>query len=101
VSESDTVRYFQHPGGAVSELTATDPVIMPEGAKEITARTYAKKLAAIREATDTQVAELEEAGRVQRRADYDALTALGLPEESARRMSGWQEDAEGGTEGPA
>jgi len=100
---SEKVRYFQHPGGAVSELTATEPVIMPEGTREITAKTYERKLSELQTKAQDQAAQLDKEGLRQRQSDYEALKALGLPEESARRMSQYHEEPEpeGGAEGSA
>lgn len=90
----DKVRYFQHPGGAVSELTATAgrPVLMPEGTREISEKTYRRKLAVLQAQAHEQAAAIEEEGLRQRRGDYEALLGVGMPEESARRMSRYQGD---------
>lgn len=83
--------YYRH-GKSVGQRTATNrgdgPTALPDGAEEISHAAYLDEVAVLAAARDEHRAEMREAAREASRADYDALIAAGLPEASARRMSG-------------
>ncbi|MEU5834456.1 hypothetical protein ABZ820_12400 [Streptomyces diacarni] len=84
--------YYRFPNGSVAERTVTggaDEVTPPEGAVEISEEEYRAALAAIEEANEQRRQEQEAEAEAQRKADYEALRALGLPEETARRITGY------------
>lgn len=84
------VRYFRTPAGSVAEIRETQPgaTPLPHGAVEIDAEEYGADLTHMEEARARHVAELQAADRARQKADYAALSTLGLPEETARRLSG-------------
>jgi hypothetical protein len=95
IDERETVRlYFRRPDGAVTEVTTTRPenVIPPEGAVQITAEEYEAALSALREANEAYLAEQREADKARTLADYRVLRGLGVPHDSALRMSGYDVD---------
>jgi hypothetical protein len=100
---ADTIVYYRHANGAYSQQEVSEGSVpqAPAGAVETTAQEYAAGLAAVQEANAAAVAERAAAEREAARADYEALIAAGIPEATARRMSGYTPDpdpeqAEGG-----
>lgn len=84
--------YLQYTNGSVARLETTrdaGEVTPPEGAEVITEEEYDQALAAIQEANARGRAELDQQIRQRARQDYEALLALNLPEETARRLSGY------------
>lgn len=91
--------YYRHEGGGYSTRTVVvedgTEVPPPAGAVEISQSEYRDGVAAVESAHAEYVAGLEEADEVRARADYEALIAAGIPEETARRMSGYRPDTGG------
>lgn len=88
----ETTIYYQFPDGSVAERTVsggTGDVEPPEGAVEITKEEYEAALAVIEEERERKRQEEKDAAEARAREDYEALRALGVPEETARRMSGY------------
>ena len=86
--------YLKYPAtGSVSELETSaaedEDVPLPEGAELISAEEYAQALAAIQEANARLVAEQEQQINAAAKEDYEALLAQGIPEATARRLSGY------------
>ncbi|MGW0592749.1 hypothetical protein [Streptosporangium sp. NPDC002607] len=90
-AEQEYVRHFRAPNGSVGEIreSAQQVTPLPGGAVEITAEEYEQNLAALQADKAEYVAELEAAEAGRAKNDFDALTAPGLPEASARRLSGY------------
>lgn len=85
--------YVRGPGGEISEITSDEADIsIPAGGEVITAEQYEAELAELRRGRDTYVAGLLAADAERTRGDFEALTALGVPEATARRLSGYEPD---------
>ncbi|MDP4501085.1 hypothetical protein [Nonomuraea turcica] len=89
-STDPVVTYYATPDGSVGQGGSDGIVnfVMPAGAVEITAEEYADAVAEWEKSKAAYVAELEAADRARQETDFDALTALGLPDATARRLSG-------------
>ncbi|MFF5668782.1 hypothetical protein ACFY8S_01375 [Streptomyces hygroscopicus] len=88
----ETTIYYRFPDGSVAEriITGGDGAVPPPGgAVEITEEEYRAALAAIEEQIEQERQEQQEAEQARIKADYDALRALGVPEETARRLTGY------------
>lgn len=84
--------YYRFPDGSVAERIVTGgdgDVTPPEGAVEITEEEYRAALAAIEEQIEQERQAQREAEQARIKADYEALRALGVPEETARRLTGY------------
>lgn len=91
MDEDETTLYIRHANGAVSKVTTNqdrDSVHVPEGAKLITAKAYAKEHAAITAANEKYLGALRQAEEEQQAGDYAALRAAGIPDGTARRLTG-------------
>lgn len=91
---TETTVYYMFDNGSVASRTVTgsEPPALPDGAVEITQAEYEQELAAIQQAHDDAVADVEAAEAQQREDDYNALIAAGIPEATARRMAGYYGD---------
>ncbi|MGW1352849.1 hypothetical protein ACWCQE_26805 [Streptomyces sp. NPDC002409] len=91
----DRTFYYRHEGGSFSTRTVNCPgeITAPEGAVEITEAEYAEGVAAVEAANAQIVEEQRAAEQEQRRTDYEALVAAGVPPETAARMSGYEPPA--------
>ncbi|MEU8870423.1 hypothetical protein AB0D24_04520 [Streptomyces javensis] len=88
----ETTIYYRYDNGSVAKRVvagAGEDIPVPDGATVITEEEYTAALAAIEEANEAQRQEEEAQHQAQVRADYDALRALGVPEETARRLTGY------------
>lgn len=89
---ADFTVYYRYDNGAYSATTyeGMEPsdVVPPEGATEITQQEYEDGVAEVEAANAAAAAELEAADRQRACDDYAALIAAGVPEATARRMSG-------------
>lgn len=88
----ETTIYYQWPDGAVAERTVSggaETVTPPEGAVEITEEEYRAALATMEEEREREREKQKETEDAAIREDYEALRALGVPEETARRLSGY------------
>lgn len=91
MDENETTLYIRHASGAVSKVTTNqdrDSVHVPEGSRIITAKTYAKAHAAITAANEEYIATVRLAEEEQQAGDYEALRAAGIPDGTARRLTG-------------
>lgn len=86
------VRYFRSPAGSIGEITESHQGItpLPEGAVELTEQEWQQEMADWQAAKDAHVADLRAADAARQQEDYEALRAAGLPEATARRLSGFQ-----------
>lgn len=85
-------KYYQYEDGSYSAPTyegvEADDIVPPAGATEITEQEYLDGIAAVEAANAAAAAEQEAADRQRACDDYNALIAAGVPEATARRMSG-------------
>jgi hypothetical protein len=89
---NETTLYLRYADGSVAQMVNTTPaddIPVPDGAEVITAEEYATAKAAITEANAARAAQLEQELQTKARADYDALVAVGVPQETAARLSGY------------
>ncbi|MBA9005908.1 hypothetical protein [Thermomonospora cellulosilytica] len=96
-----TTVYYRNPDGSVGQVTVErpdwtgeppgdePPYQLPPGAVEITREEYEQTLADIQAAIEEQRRQVAEAEAARAKADYEALRAAGIPEEIARRLSGY------------
>jgi hypothetical protein len=82
--------YYEYPDGSLAErvTTAAEPV-HPEGVTLLTEAEYASKLAAAEAAQEQHQADIRAEETAAKQAAYDALIAVGIPEASARQISGY------------
>ncbi|MDH6489669.1 hypothetical protein [Streptomyces sp. SAI-127] len=82
--------YYEHPDGSLTERTTTaaEPV-HPEGVTLLTEADYTTKLAAAEAALEQQHADTRAAETAAKESAYEALLAVGIPEASARQISGY------------
>ncbi|MFD8509728.1 hypothetical protein ACFV27_01080 [Streptomyces antimycoticus] len=84
--------YYKFADGSIAERVITgavEDVLPPEGAEEISEEEYRAALAAIEAANEQQRQEQEAEQQARMKADYEALRAVGVPEETARRLTGY------------
>lgn len=86
------VRYYRTPGGAIGEIRESHPgsTPLPDGADELTAEEHATAIQQWQADKDAHIADLRAADAARQQEDYEALRAAGLPEATARRLSGFQ-----------
>ncbi|MBA9005904.1 hypothetical protein [Thermomonospora cellulosilytica] len=88
--------YYRQPDGSVSSRSVAgahaEPPPIPEDATEITADEYQAALEQIRAAHSEQDQRVAEQDRQRQEQDYQALVALGLPAETAQRLTGYVPD---------
>ncbi|MEU1815123.1 hypothetical protein ABZ543_07990 [Streptomyces roseifaciens] len=89
--------YAVYDDGSTGMLTVTAqeeasfaPPVLTKPGRLVAEKAYNRAQASLVAATAAYVEELVAADRERTRGDYEALTALGLPGDTARRMSGWQ-----------
>jgi hypothetical protein len=90
---SETTLYFKAASGAVKTVVTNggaDSVAVPEGMARISEKEHAKLLAGITTAHEEYVGGLAAEDRRRTQGDYEALCAVGIPEETAARLSGHQ-----------
>ncbi|MFK0063341.1 hypothetical protein ACIQTN_29450 [Streptomyces werraensis] len=87
---ADATLYYRTATGAlVSRAVTGEAPDLPEGATELTAEQYALELEAIEEARQEHVEDLVATDEANALADYQALRASGIPEATARRLTGY------------
>ncbi|MFF3665482.1 hypothetical protein [Microtetraspora malaysiensis] len=86
-----TVRYFRFPDGSVgrTETSGDGEHVPPAEAVEIDEAEHQQLLAAVRQAQADHAADLAAADEANQLDDYTALVTAGIPERSARRLSGY------------
>jgi hypothetical protein len=88
---TDSILYFRSDEGAVKRITTSageDEVVPPEGMTRITVEEHDQLLAVMTEARAARVAAITADDRRRATDDFDALRACGIPEVTARRLSG-------------
>lgn len=95
----ETAEYFAIlDDGSVRRMTVTngtEPVLSKPG-RWVTEEEYKERLAEIQTVRDRARADQEAQDRARTWEDYQALRAAGVPEASARRMSGYKGEDEAG-----
>ena len=89
----ETTLYYRTAGGALARKAASgdsaQAPALPEGATELTAKEYETELAAVRDARQDHADGLVAEDEANQSADYEALRASGIPEATARRLTGY------------
>ena len=90
---ADVKQYFRTSDGVLASRTTSgavdEPAPLPEGATLLTEEEYTAELAAVEAARQEHADDLVAADEARTREDYLALRAAGVPEATARRMSGY------------
>ncbi|WP_406321883.1 hypothetical protein [Streptomyces sp. NBC_00519] len=87
------VYYVLYEDGAVGKIETDaggEPLLAHPG-RLVSESAYLARLSVVEEESAAFLAELETGDQARTLADYTALTALGLPEETARRLSGYSD----------
>lgn len=88
----ETTEYFAiFDDGSVRRITVTNgtPPVFSKPGRWVTEEEYKERLAEIQTVRDQARADQEAQDRARTWEDYQALRAAGVPEASARRMSGY------------
>lgn len=88
---ADTTLYYRTAEGALVSRTVTgegEPVV-PDGATVLTPEEHAAELVDIEAQREAHAQELTDADAAAALEDYSALRAAGIPEVSARRLTGY------------
>ncbi|MCC9686849.1 hypothetical protein [Streptomyces sp. MNU103] len=90
---AEVTQYFRTSDGVLASRTTSgaveEPPPLPEGATPLTEEEYTDELAAVEAARQEHAEELVAEDTANTRTDYLALLDTGVPEASARRMSGY------------
>lgn len=90
---AEATLYYRTAEGALMSRVVTGETVeapaLPEGATELTAQDYAAELAAVNAARDGYADDLVATDEGNQHSDYQALRASGIPETTARRLSGY------------
>ncbi|MYX39055.1 MULTISPECIES: hypothetical protein [unclassified Streptomyces] len=84
--------YEDGSAGLIKTTTGEEPVLTKPG-QLVTEEEYTAKFEELRAAHEAHVAQLQAEDEQRTREDYDALIGAGVPEATARRMSGYQGEA--------
>ncbi|TDC27659.1 hypothetical protein E1211_28990 [Micromonospora sp. 15K316] len=91
--EQEVVRYYVYPDGSYSMLTLVGGAgVVPPDATEITQAEYEAGVAAVNAANEALAEQQLADDRALAEADFEALVAAGIPEATARRLSGFSDD---------
>ncbi|MFD5570500.1 hypothetical protein [Streptomyces cadmiisoli] len=84
------VHFLRYADGHIGQITVTgmEPVI-PEGATVLTQEQYEATRAEITQAHEARLADLQSAESAARLRQYAELTSVGLSDETARSLSGY------------
>ena len=74
--------------GRMQVSKGTEPTLSRSGSF-VSEEEYGARVQQLGEGTAAHVAELQAADEARQAADYEALVGLGVPEDSARRMAGY------------
>ncbi|MFD9903939.1 hypothetical protein [Streptomyces sp. NPDC059063] len=92
MEETATV-YYRGADGVLAERTASgagaEAPTVPGGAKRLSAKAYRAALEDVRAARQEHAAALQAGDEERLRGDFEALRAAGIPEATARRLSGY------------
>lgn len=70
--------------------TSVEEPRLPKPGRFVSEAEHATRLSELRAGTGVRLAELVAGDEERTRADFDALTGAGLPEATARRLSGYE-----------
>lgn len=89
-------QHYRLPDGvlALRAVTGADLPELPEGATPVTPEEYEAELAELKGEREAHRARLAAEDQKRMKGDYDALRALGVPEETASRLSGYVEETD-------
>ena len=89
-------QFFRLADGVLAAQTVTGTSLpdLPEGATLITQEEYEEGLKALQAERDEYRARLDTEDQERMQDDYDALRKLGVPEGTARRLTGYAEGSE-------
>jgi hypothetical protein len=91
--------YYRTAGGVLASRTATgdhpETPALPEGATALTEGEYADALADVEAQRASYTQQLKQETETNQQADYEALRTAGIPEASARRLSGYTGPGDG------
>jgi len=89
-------QHYRLPGGvlAMRSVTGMDLPPLPKGAKAVTPEEYEAELSDLKGKKEAQQAQQAAEDQARMRGDYDALRALGVPEETASRLTGYVEETD-------
>lgn len=90
--EAETTYYALFEDGSASRMTSTtgeEPPLSKPG-RYVDEAAYEERQAQLAAAREEHVAALLAADEERTRADYEALRAAGIPEATARRLSGYE-----------
>ncbi|MDX3237197.1 hypothetical protein PV392_16265 [Streptomyces sp. ME03-5709C] len=83
------VLYEDGSAGLITSTTGQEPVLTKPG-RLVDEADYTSVFQTLRVANEEHVAELQAEDEQRTREDFEALIALGMPEATARRMSGYE-----------
>lgn len=93
---TESTQHYRTADGALAARTVTgmDLPELPEGATPLTPKQYDTELKKLKGKQDEYKARLAVEDQQRMRADYDALRALGVPEATASRLTGYVAEAD-------
>ncbi|MEU1852936.1 hypothetical protein ABZ499_27635 [Streptomyces sp. NPDC019990] len=90
---AEATLYYRTAAGVLASRTVTgdqaELPALPEGATPLTEAEYADALADVEAQRHAYVEQLAQEAEANQKADYQALRAAGIPEATARRLSGY------------
>lgn len=94
---ADAELYFRREDGGLIARTvsgsAAGDLELPAGATRLSKSAYERALAGVRAGRETYATETRAADETARRGDYEALVALHVPDDTARRLTGYTGEA--------
>ncbi|MGX1301318.1 hypothetical protein RKD35_002806 [Streptomyces albogriseolus] len=95
----DVTLYYRTAGGVLATRRVSgdhaEAPDLPDGATPLTAEEYDTELAAVQAERQEYVDLLASEAAANQAADYQALRALNVPEETARRLTGYTGPGDG------
>lgn len=90
---AQATQYFRTAAGVLASRTTTgdaeEPQPLPEGATELTEEEFTAELADVEAARQQYAEDLVATDEANQSADYTALRSSGIPEATARRLTGY------------
>jgi hypothetical protein len=90
---AETTLYYRTAGGLLTSRVISGEDVetprVPEGATVLTEAEYAEALAAVQAERAAYAQQLTETDQANQEADYSALIAAGVPDSTARRLTGY------------
>jgi hypothetical protein len=83
-------RFVRFPDGTLGRITVTEGLepVLPDGAKLVTQEVYEELRAQMKDQHQARIGELLAVEKESRRTQYEDLRAAGIPEATARALSG-------------